>query len=430
MHVPWTPLLTGSLAEQAREVILEILTALTKSHPVSENTSHLNLARPRSADFDLADGCAGVAICLAQGAAQFPDEIRVDSAVDALSLACVSAGEFPWTLGLYQGLTGIAWASEYLSRLWPAEVEPDTSTEVDEVLVAALNGTEEVNEFDLLGGLTGIGLYALSRLERSWSRQAIARIISLLCARADRTLEGVAWKDGANRSALTGFPPHSIDLGVAHGSPGVIGFLAQAHAAGVCGSDGYDLLENAVGWLSAHRLPANTGVAFPAKITAGSYAPPARNAWCYGDAGVAAVLLASASATLNPTWEREALAIARLSAQRPVGDTGVVDAGICHGAAGLAHIFNRFFQYTGDPRFERAAVRWIRRTLSMRVPNKGIARYRGLRFVDSAGKVGWRNERGFLSGAAGIALVLMSAVSAEELTWDQVLLIGRPVFTL
>ena len=78
---------------------------------------------------------------------------------------------------------------------------------------------------------------------------------------------------------------------------------------------------------------------------------PARTAWCYGDPGIAAALLLAGRAMDEPAWEREALDLARTVARRPAGNCGVNDAGLCHGAAGLGHLLNRFYQATGDPSF-------------------------------------------------------------------------------
>ena len=54
-------------------------------------------------------------------------------------------------------------------------------------------------------------------------------------------------------------------------------------------------------------------------------------------------------------WQTEAVAIAERAAARAIEDSGVVDASVCHGSAGLAHIFNRLYQATGSPVLHAAA---------------------------------------------------------------------------
>lgn len=103
-----------------------------------------------------------------------------------------------------------------------------------------------------------------------------------------------------------------------------------------------------------------------------------------------------------------------------------MDAGICHGSAGLAHIFNRFFQATGDSLFKEAAIFWIRQTLSQR-GRTGVGGYNGMRWLNDNGHVRWKYNRGILTGAAGVGLVLASALSAVEPEWDRLFLTAAPM---
>src|SRR5262245_54905738 len=73
-----------------------------------------------------------------------------------------------------------------------------------------------------------------------------------------------------------------------------------------------------------------------------------------------------------PAWERASLRIALRAAERPDATAGVIDAGLCHGAAGLAHIFHRLHRATGDVRLAGAARRWFARTLEMRHSRRGF----------------------------------------------------------
>ncbi len=131
------------------------------------------------------------------------------------------------------------------------------------------------------------------------------------------------------------------------------------------------LAAGAVRWLLAHRLPAETGNTFPGYAGPGIEPAPTRLAWCYGDPGVAAVLLLAARSFGREDWEREALAAARLSARRRSGGVEIVEAGLCHGAAGIGHIFHRLFRATGDEALREAALFWLGRALKMRQPGHG-----------------------------------------------------------
>ncbi len=144
----------------------------------------------------------------------------------------------------------------------------------------------------------------------------------------------------------------------------------------------------------------------------------ARAAWCYGDPGISAALLCAARWTKDAALEVEAIEIGLRAAQRPPERCGVVDAPLCHGAAGLGHLFNRMFQATGDRRFLDAALIWFDRTLEMKREGEGIAGYASWRPQEG----GWSADPGLLSGATGVALALVGAATDVEPLWDRLLL--------
>jgi hypothetical protein len=120
--------------------------------------------------------------------------------------------------------------------------------------------------------------------------------------------------------------------------------------------------------------------------------------------------------------ETAALALVRKSAARPQRTCGVIDAGLCHGAAGLAHLFNRVHQASGDEALRSAARAWIGHTLDYRKPGQGSAGFLiyGPR-PESPRELGWIADDSFLAGTAGIGLALLAAITPVEPRWDRVL---------
>jgi hypothetical protein len=113
--------------------------------------------------------------------------------------------------------------------------------------------------------------------------------------------------------------------------------------------------------------------------------------------------------------------VARRAWQRPVDQSGVVDAGLCHGAAGLAHLFNRLYQATQETWLAEAARFWFDQTLTLRRPGHGLGGYTAWHLAPH-GKMDWVTDASFLTGAAGVALTLLAGVSSAEPAWDHVLL--------
>jgi hypothetical protein len=101
-----------------------------------------------------------------------------------------------------------------------------------------------------------------------------------------------------------------------------------------------------------------------------------------------------------------------------------VDTGLCHGAAGAGHVFHRLFLATGEPRFADAARFWFARLLAMRGEHRGFAGFAAYG-PDGKGKLAWTGDAGFLTGAAGVTLALVAAITEDaEPVWDRALLIS------
>jgi hypothetical protein len=120
---------------------------------------------------------------------------------------------------------------------------------------------------------------------------------------------------------------------------------------------------------------------------------------------------------------QRAIELARRAAARPLEQSGIVDAPLCHGAAGLGQIFNRLFQSTGRVEFADAAREWFGRALEMRHPGEGIGGYQAAE-KRAGGGLDWVSDPSLLTGAAGIALALLAATTSVEPAWDRMLLLS------
>jgi hypothetical protein len=408
----WQSILQGDLKDQAQETVATILEALsTQERDLDDAPS-------------LAGGSAGLAILHGYKAQTESGRDHVAVALRFLRRATAAVADHPGAASLYGGLTGVGWALAHLQDRLPGLDGEDELAEIDEVLREHLDQSPWPDTYDLIDGLVGFGVYAL---ERGPCPEAVAcqeRVIERLAETAEPRPEGITWvsrQEWLPSQYRARYPERYCNLGLAHGVPGVVALLAWACAAGVAVARARPLLEGTVRWLLAQQTPGG----FPSGIEKGRADKPARLAWCYGDPGVAAALLWAARLVDEPAWEREARAIARRAAQRPAEQAGVVDAGLCHGAAGLGHLFNRLFQATGDPCLAEAARFWFERTLQMRRPGRGVGGYEAWQLNDD-GQVTWIGDSGLLTGAAGIALALVAATTAVDPAWDRMLLVSVP----
>ena len=407
----WQPLLGPALQARARH-ILDCITAALR-------------AAPEDNDPSLGSGYLGAAIYFGyldrfetgEGHAAHGEALR-DRAIEELA----DASMLP---GLYPGATGIAWAVEHLEDEC-ARSDADANSEVDAVLLDLVEGGAPI-DFDLLRGLTGIGVYALERARRASGRRLLGAVVARLRERAEPRGPGIAWRTPPETmwsEERARYPQGYYNLGVAHGTPAVALVLAAACALDI--GDARDLLDGAMRWMLSRRSEAQSPFVFPAIEVCDGTVLPSRAAWCYGDPGVAVTLLATARAAGNAEWEAAALTAAARAAARPLDRCGVRDAGVCHGAAGLALVFHRLWHATGDACFADAARRWYALTLELHRPGEGSGGYAAWKpRDDDPGATGWVSNRSLLSGAAGIGLVLLAGLGVEP-WWDRALAASLP----
>jgi lantibiotic biosynthesis protein len=412
----WKPLLHGVEHTAAMSVLTDLVDAL----------SHLPIQGPRSTS--LACGVAGRAVLFdvlsrVRGEASHREtsEVLLERATDALATE---------TLGpdLYDGFPGIAWAVQLIQR--PSESpDDDPLTELDDALEDHLATRPWPHRYDLVSGLVGMGGYALERLPRDSARRCLTAVVERLGELAEWGPEGARWKTAPEHVpvALQAEQPlGSYSLSMAHGMAGVLVVLAGAVARGVAGSAARELLQG--GWTGLLSLRGNdtAPACFPTRIDLHGepLTWPRRPAWCYGDPGVAMGLHTVARAVGRPDWEAQALSLCRETAARWRDATHVRDGGLCHGSAGLGHLYNRLFQATGEPVFESAARSWFQHLLTVHhEPGRGVAGFRTLEQLDD-GSEGWTDNAGLLAGATGIALALLAATSSVEPSWDRMLLMS------
>jgi hypothetical protein len=284
------------------------------------------------------------------------------------------------------------------------------------------------SDYDLVYGLAGLGVYSLERLPRALARTSLERIVDRLAETATHSAAGVAWHTGPELlgEARAEFPGGYENLGLAHGVPGVIALLGRILAAGIAMEKARPLLAGAVAWLLAQKGKCGGGSLFPNWIAEGHEPSASRAAWCYGDPGVAAALFVAARGAGEPAWEAEAVSIARAAAARAPETAFVKDAGICHGAAGLGHIYNRLFQATGEHSLGEAAEFWLEHALALRRLGEEVAGFPAWRPAFGGAPARWEAEAGLLVGAAGVAIALAAATSSVEPAWDRVFLLSGP----
>lgn len=412
----WTTLLEGSLRERALRTVEEIAEALRERQGVKGPS--------------LSGGLAGLALLFAELDRGQPQRGHRTHAEQAILEAASAIEQLPLTPWLYGGFSGIAWSITRLGAMGVPSIEE--MEEIDEALLGVVSRQPWNANYDLIFGLVGLGVYALERLPRPVAVRCLEEIVARLEERSVRDGAGLSWwtppqhlPDYQRAVYQDGY----FNLGAAHGVPAVVALLALISRAGVAERKARALCAGGTRWLLTNMLPDSRGARFPTCVAPGVPLQPARSAWCYGDPGVVLCLQIAARALPDHELERTALELAREAARRPPEHAGVRDAGLCHGAAGLGHLYNRLYQVCREPLFKEAATSWFARTLEMRRPGEGVAGY--LAWTPQAGQeadhtLNWMADGSLLTGATGIALALLAACHPITPGWDGMLMTAIP----
>ncbi|HSE46640.1 MAG TPA: lanthionine synthetase C family protein [Gemmatimonadales bacterium] len=412
----WKPILTGKAAADAETSVLEIVEGLRDEAWSPERSFH-----------SLAGGSAGLALFYHELAQRWPDsghealrDRHWNAAIDSLATS-----QYPMP-NLYSGFTGVGWATAFLSPADQAEIEGDEShEELEEALLECLRSVRNPSDYDLINGPSGWALYALERWPHPRAVEALELIVDFFDQRAERTPEGIRWHTAPEllpEWQREHSPNGYYNMGLSHGIPGVWVLMAQTLVRGIRPRASKELLEGSVRWGLAQKWPGESPTFFNSMVNEKPATPPGgRLAWCYGDLGIASALYLAGQLTDRAEWTEEALSIMRKASTLNRDTSKNVDCGLCHGTAGVAHIFNRFYQATGEEAFHKAATYWIEVTLDMRVEGIGPGRYAAWRHEPTPG---WQAMAGLLEGSSGIGLALLTASGDREPGWDRFLSIS------
>lgn len=316
------------------------------------------------------------------------------------------------------GLAGIGWLFIYLSerRLFDEDIDYYLA-DVDAVLLEELQIflSQEINDYDILHGYLGLGLYFIKRNQRS----PVSQILQKLNSTKIEILDGYAWKR---------FEPYftqafQYDFGLAHGNASILYFLKKCHQSGIENELSQQLAEGSLRFfLNSIQNRTVAGSIYPGSIVAdkfenGERSSFSRLAWCYGDLGILHTMYGAASHFKLKYIQENILNMFEWETSRTDdGSTNIVDAGFCHGAAGVAYIYLDMYRESHLQSFKDAADYWLEEIIKFgndyRFDNHG--------FVFSMGESGFIPNAGLLTGLTGVALVLLNATHPSlDTSWDE-----------
>lgn len=293
----------------------------------------------------------------------------------------------------------------------------------DELKKESLNFLEQSN-YDFLHGAIGIAHYFLYSKGKKTLDSEYFNIffnkLSLLFSKSEFGNIPPFYDFEPTTQAIT---PDKVCLGLAHGIPSILKCCIQCYKLGIAQVKAKELAEITIEFILKYqnRIENSRLSYFPSFVVYNSNSEAkSRLGWCYGDLGIAFILYQSGIIFSNKKLSDFSLRVFEFNSnRRTMEDTSVTDAGLCHGSAGVAHIFNRMYFYTKHKKFYTAKEYWIRETLKHSKFNDTISGYKVYDYQSNT----YIQDSSILTGVAGIGLSLISYLT-NDFSWDFCLMLN------
>ena len=369
---------------------------------------------------ELAQREAGIAVFFAELAHASREAAHLSIVRQLLARSAIRMESVPMTLGLFAGVSGIAWAVNLAREYGIIEGEngSDPCADVDAVIFECVRDDPGIG-LDVITGLAGITIYALARSSHPGGQALMKCVTDRLLSTAEVVTGGILWPGPDN--PLTPAPADVsgiFPIGLAHGAAGVIAVLSRVRArcedlvsAATLRSACYAVL---------HVLAPNLPFAPRLRDREGRRWGAGSKSWCWGDLGVALALFdAGRQLRDNAIIDTARLWAASVAEGTEPSDYG--DPSLCHGWASAACASRCWFFLTGDQRFQNASERFRSWLLHYR----GERAFGGYEFFGDtgAGELTRCPAAGLLSGSAGVGLALLSLSSSRRLRWESLFLL-------
>ncbi|MFF5146725.1 lanthionine synthetase C family protein [Streptomyces sp. NPDC013157] len=274
-----------------------------------------------------------------------------------------------------------------------------------------------LGEYDLISGLTGLGVYHLHRGHRTELRDVLAYLVRLTepITVESQLLPGWWSSDSPDLRPSPRWPGGHGNLGLAHGISGPLALLATAVRHGHTVPGQKRAIIRICGWLDQWRDGTGSRAWWPGLVTradhrrgALQHSVPGRPSWCYGTPGIARAqqLVGIALGDRDRQRRAEQALAGCLADDQQLAQ--LTDASLCHGWAGLIQTASR------------AAADAVDDELAARLP-----RLRA-RLDEHLDHSGLPDGVGLMDGTSGIHLVRLTdpVNTATTAPWDRCLLLA------
>ncbi len=314
------------------------------------------------------------------------------------------------------GLSGLAYTFWHLREEgFIGEEESMAFDGIEQMLVDCCKNDFSRNISDNLHGPMGV-MYYLNRAAGSpASRKAIEEIAGMYYEYAVKDDLGLRVKNMIVKETHE----KEYNMSLSHGLSGNLSILADARAKGLSVPLVEEIIEGGLRYIHhterSETEPGITNSFFPSylsehegfSIEANKGHYNTRLAWCYGDLNMSFLFFRLARIYGRQDYYDKAAAIARNTLHRKTrNEAQVADIYFCHGSAGLAYLYLRIYEITGEECFRQQSEHWYAMTDE--------------RLDSSIGQFTADSPFSLLEGYPGVALAYLSRMLGKGLGWSDI----------
>ena len=297
----------------------------------------------------------------------------------------------------------------------------EISNQIDEILEEQIDIDFLDDNFDILHGVLGVGLYFLERDKLSFVDKIVDKLVETSFSKEDQ----IYWKKYDKFKAVDSI----IDMGNAHGNSSIIYFLSKILSKNPKNEQVKELIKKSINFYLNNCQELNDEIYsyFPHQIITKEFDEGinkpgnSRFAWCYGDLGVLNTLLMSSKLIEDDKMYLNILdKLKNIANRKYETEVFTIDAGFCHGSSGIAIIFNKIHKLTGIKTFSKESEYWVNITLGEKNKSNNSIKNLGYSFPINDNK---NHSLTLLEGLAGLLFCYLNFLYDDMPFTEETLLI-------
>ncbi|MGB0868221.1 MAG: lanthionine synthetase LanC family protein [Flavobacteriales bacterium] len=319
------------------------------------------------------------------------------------------------------GISGSLWVLLLLKRADVIEFEEGFFTEIDNIIQSYTKKLVDLNNLDFLHGAMGNVFYLVNNMKNHFFLSKL--IMKINSQRKQFRNKQVFFYE--NFPDPEKYIQMKISLGLSHGLPGFIVVFTKLYNKNIQSNLCKEIVQDQINFILELENPNRTireHAFYPTSISLeDEHFYSSRLAWCYGDLGIAMAFYISGDILREENWKNKAFEIFDYYIEVK-GDinAGIVDAGICHGVAGVALIYYCIHYKTKNEKYFKEAKYWLSELEQYQIIDKlGNITYGSYSHETKSFE---KNET-FLEGTCGVEIVINTITNKLDPSWAECLLI-------